>query len=272
MTDAARVQMRGISKRFGAAYALREVDLDARTGEIHALMGENGAGKSTLMRVLAGAITRDAGRMEVDGEPYTPRNPHDARVQGIRAVHQELSLVPQLSAAENLLLGEMPTHARGVVDWATAYRVAQASLERLGFEGIDVRQRVDRLGVSQRQMIEIAKAFHGGPRVIVLDEPSAVLSNAELVRLFAVLRTFRDEGGTVIYVSHRLDEVLEDLRPRDGTQGRRGRGHGLGRRCRRDRAHPHDGRAAVARDLPAAEPAAAGAATATRGPVRPGLP
>ncbi len=208
MTDVARVSMRGISKRFGAAYALRDVDLDVSPGEIHALIGENGAGKSTLMRVLAGAIQRDGGQMSVDGRSYQPRNPHDARMQGIRAVHQELSLVPQVSAAENLLLGEMPTLARGIVDWPSARRIAEESLERLGFEGIDVRERVDRLGVSQRQMIEVAKAFHGEPRVIILDEPSAVLSNAELVRLFAVLRSFRDQGGTIIYVSHRLDEVL----------------------------------------------------------------
>ena len=209
MTDAPRVSMHGVSKQFGTAYALRDVDLEVRPGEIHALTGENGAGKSTLMRVLAGAITGDAGRMMIDGEPYQPHNPHDARVEGIRAVYQELSLVPQLSAAENLLLGEMPTVVHGIVDWAEAYRIAAASLDRLNFEGIDIRQRVDRLGVSQRQMIEIAKAFHGEPRLIILDEPSAVLSNAELERLFSVLRSFRDAGGSVIYVSHRLDEVLE---------------------------------------------------------------
>jgi ribose transport system ATP-binding protein len=203
-----RIVMRGISKRFGAALALRDVDFSARPGEIHGLMGENGAGKSTLMRILAGAIESDGGDMEIDGIPYRPRSPHDARTSGIRAVHQEFSLVPHLSVAENLLLGELPTHVRGVVDWAAAHREADSSLEALGFEGIDTHMRVDQLGVSQRQMVEITKAMRADPRVVILDEPSAVLSNAELERLFAVLRSFRDEGGVVVYVSHRLDEVL----------------------------------------------------------------
>ena len=209
MTDAPRVSMIGISKRYGAAYALREVDFEAHAGEIHALVGENGAGKSTLVRILAGAVAGEAGRMEVDGAPFQPRSPHDARTLGIRAVHQEFSLVPHLSVAENLLLGELPTRGRGIVDWPAAHRAAGQGLEALGFEGIDTRVRVDRLGVSQRQMVEIAKALRGSPRVVILDEPSAVLSNAELVRLFAILRAFRSSGGTVIYVSHRLDEVLE---------------------------------------------------------------
>ena len=208
MTEVSRIRMSAITKRYGPAYALRDVTFLARTGEIHALIGENGAGKSTLVRVLSGAIRADAGEMAIDDVAYDPRTPHDARVEGIRAVHQEFSLVPHLSVAENLLLGELPTLARGIVDWPAAHRVAAASLAALGFEGIDTRQRVDRLGVSQRQMVEIAKAFRGRPRVVILDEPSAVLSNAELERLVSVLRTFREEGGTVVYVSHRLDEVL----------------------------------------------------------------
>ena len=209
MTHAPRVSMRGISKVYGRAYALRAVDFEAQPGEIHALMGENGAGKSTLVRILAGATESDQGGLAIDGEAYRPRTPHDARAQGIRAVYQEFSLVPQLSVAENLLLGELPTRARGIIDWPSARRIAADSLDSLGFEGIDTRERVDRLGVSQRQMVEIAKAMRGEPRVVILDEPSAVLSNRELERLFTVLRTFQGEGGTVIYVSHRLDEVLE---------------------------------------------------------------
>ncbi len=165
MTDATRVEMSGITKRYGPTYALQAVTFVARPGEIHALIGENGAGKSTLVRVLSGAIRADAGAMAVDAVPYDPRSPHGAREQGIRAVYQEFSLVPQLSVAENLLLGELPTVAPGIVDWATAHREAEASLDRLGFEGIDTRQRVDRLGVSQRQMVEIAKAFRSAPRV-----------------------------------------------------------------------------------------------------------
>ena len=208
MTDTPRIRMSGMTKRYGPTFALRDVTFVARAGEIHGLMGENGAGKSTLVRVLSGAIRADAGSMAIDDSPYDPRTPHDAHDQGIRAVHQEFSLVPQLSVAENLLLGELPTLTRGVVDWHAAHRLAAASLAELGFEGIDTHQRVDHLGVSQRQMVEIAKALRGAPRVVILDEPSAVLSNAELERLFSVLRTFRVAGGTIIYVSHRLDEVL----------------------------------------------------------------
>jgi ABC-type sugar transport system ATPase subunit len=208
MTDDTRVRMTRVTKRYGPTFALREVTFTARAGEIHGLMGENGAGKSTLVRVLSGAIRADEGEMAIDAAPYDPRTPHDAHDGGIRAVHQEFSLVPQLSVAENLLLGELPTLAPAVVDWRDAHRIASASLANLGFEGIDTHQRVDRLGVSQRQMVEIAKALRGSPRVVILDEPSAVLSNKELERLFGVLRTFRESGGTIIYVSHRLDEVL----------------------------------------------------------------
>jgi ABC-type sugar transport system ATPase subunit len=200
--------MHAVSKSYGAAQALDGVDLAVRAGEIHALIGENGAGKSTLMRILAGAIAGDHGSMAIDGLPYRPRSPHDAHEQGIRAVYQEFSLVPQMSVAENLLLGELPTTA-GVIHWPNARQEARRTLAELGFEDIAIEQRVDRLGVSQRQMVEIAKALHGSPRVVILDEPSAVLSNKELARLFVVLQGFRERGGTVIYVSHRLDEVLQ---------------------------------------------------------------
>ncbi len=116
MTEAARVEMSGITKRYGLAYALHDVTFRASPGEIHALMGENGAGKSTLVRVLSGAIQAEAGEMRIDGKAYVPRKPHDAREQGIRAVYQDFSLVPQLSVAENLLLGEMPTRGPGIVE------------------------------------------------------------------------------------------------------------------------------------------------------------
>ena len=119
-----RVAMRGVSKRYGIAYALHDVDFQARPGEIHALVGENGAGKSTLVRILAGVVAGDEGSMEVDGASYAPRSPHDARSLGIRAVHQEFSLVAHLSVAENLLLGEMPTRAPGIIDWRAAHRAA----------------------------------------------------------------------------------------------------------------------------------------------------
>jgi ABC-type sugar transport system ATPase subunit len=201
--------MRGIDKRYEATRVLHGVDFDATPGEIHALIGGNGAGKSTLMRILAGAVQRDAGEIRIDGRPIDPRTPIDSRRAGIRAVYQEFSLVPHLDVTENLLLGELPTLAPGVVDWRAARREANAVLADLGFEGIDIRARVDRLGVSRRQMVEVAKALRDKPDVLILDEASAVLTSAELSRLFAVLRGVKDRGGTVIYVTHRLDEVFE---------------------------------------------------------------
>ncbi len=208
MTAQDRLEMLGIEKRYDATPVLHGVDFTARAGEIHALVGENGAGKSTLMRILSGVVPRDAGTIRLDGDAIEPASPHDALRAGIRAVHQELSLVPQLDVAENLLLGDMPQVARGVIDWRRAREQARRILDELGFEGIDVRTRVDRLGLSQRQMVEIAKALRVQPRVLILDEPSAVLSSGELERLFAVLTSIRASGATVVYISHRLDEVL----------------------------------------------------------------
>ena len=209
MNDPDRVEMLGIDKRYDASQVLHGVDFSARRGEIHALVGENGAGKSTLMRILAGVVSRDAGTISLDGDRVEPDTPQDARRLGIRAVHQELSLVPHLGVTENLLLGELPTRLRGIIDWPEARREAGRMLDALGFRGIDTQARVDRLGISQRQMVEIAKALRGEPRVLILDEPSAVLSSAELDRLFAVLHRIRATGTTVVYVSHRLDEVFQ---------------------------------------------------------------
>lgn len=208
MNGVPRVVMRGIDKRFDASLVLRSVDFSANVGEIHALVGENGAGKSTLMRILAGVLQPDGGEILIDGQRVTSRSPQDARRIGIRAVYQEFSLVPQLDVAENLMLGDLPTVRRGIIDWPETRRRAAAVLERLEFRGLDVRARVDRLSVSQRQMVEIAKALRDDPAVLILDEPSAVLSSAELERLFAVLGWLRERGTTVIYVSHRLEEVF----------------------------------------------------------------
>jgi ribose transport system ATP-binding protein len=209
MIEPDRVEMRGIDKRYDASQVLHGVDFSARRGEIHALVGENGAGKSTLMRILAGVVSRDAGTISLDGDRVEPATPQEARRLGIRAVHQELSLVPHLSVTENLLLGEMPTRYPAIIDWPEARQEAGRMLEALDFRGIDIQARVDRLGISQRQMVEIAKALRGDPRVLILDEPSAVLSSAELERLFAVLHRIRANGTTVVYVSHRLDEVFQ---------------------------------------------------------------
>jgi ribose transport system ATP-binding protein len=210
MPGPARLEMRGISKRYDATIALNGVDLILQPGEVHALAGENGAGKSTLIKVLAGAVSRDAGSIAIDGALTDLPSPRAAHQAGIRVVYQEFSLVPHLSVAENILLGQLPARHQGLwVDWKAAAARASAALDSLGFDVPNVRRPVRSLPVSQRQMVEIAKAMLERPRILVLDEPSAVLSGGDLDRLFAAVRALRDAGTTVLYVSHRLDEVFE---------------------------------------------------------------
>jgi ABC-type sugar transport system ATPase subunit len=204
------LQMRGINKSFDGTQALRSVDFSASAGEVHAISGENGAGKSTLVKILSGALQRDAGEVIMDGKPAELGTPVRARRLGIHAVYQEFSLVPHLSVAENILMGHMPAGAvLGLIDWPKAYRGAEEILRSIGFVGIDVRRTVRQLSVSHQQMVEIAKAVAERPRILILDEPSAVLSQEELNRLFALVRQLKQEGTLILYISHRLDEVFE---------------------------------------------------------------
>jgi len=204
------LEMRGIHKSFDGTQALRGVDFSAESGEVHAIVGENGAGKSTLMKILAGAIPRNAGEIRLDDVPADVSTPLTAHRLGIRAVYQEFSLVPHLTVAENILLGQMPSaRVPGCVDWTEAYRRAEEILHSIGFVGIAVRSVVRHLSVSHQQMVEIAKAVAVQPRILILDEPSAVLSQEELDRLFALVRLLRQQGTLILYISHRLDEVFE---------------------------------------------------------------
>ena len=210
MSDPDFLQMRGISKNFDSTQALRGVDFSAVAGEVHAISGENGAGKSTLVKILSGALPRDAGEILLAGEPVELGTPVRARRLGICAVYQEFSLVPHLTVAENILMGQMPSaRVRGWVDWTKAYSRAEEILRSIGFVGIDVHKVVRQLSVSHQQMVEIAKAVASQRRVLILDEPSAVLSQEELNRLFALVRQLKQEGTLVLYISHRLDEVFE---------------------------------------------------------------
>ncbi len=210
MSDSDFLMMKGISKNFESTQALRNVDFSAAVGEVHAISGENGAGKSTLIKILSGAIPKDAGEIYIDGEPVELGTPLRARRLGIYAVYQEFSLVSHLTVAENILLGQMPsTRVKSFVDWKKAYRQAEEILNSIGFEGINVRQTVRRLSVSHQQMVEIAKAVANRRRILILDEPSAVLSQEELTRLFALLRQLKQERTLILYISHRLDEVFE---------------------------------------------------------------
>jgi ABC-type sugar transport system ATPase subunit len=204
------LRMQEISKSFDGTQALQRVNFSAAAGEVHAISGENGAGKSTLVKILSGALPSDAGEILLDGELIELGTPLRARRLGIYAVYQEFSLVPHLTVAENILLGQMPsTWVRGVVDWTKAYHRAEEILSSIGFVGIDVRKTVRQLSVSHQQMVEIAKAVANRRRILILDEPSAVLSQEELNRLFALVRQLKQEGTLVLYISHRLDEVFE---------------------------------------------------------------
>lgn len=210
MGDSDFLVMKGISKSFGETQALRNVDFSAAIGEVHAISGENGAGKSTLVKILSGALLKDAGEILLDGEHIELGTPLRARRLGIYAVYQEFSLVPHLTVAENILLGQMPsTRLRGIVDWTKAYRQAEEILSSVGFVGINVHQTVRQLSVSHQQMVEIAKAVANRRRILILDEPSAVLSQEELTRLFALIRQLKQDKTLILYISHRLDEVYE---------------------------------------------------------------
>jgi len=201
------LSLKGISKRFPGVRALQDVHLDLYAGEIHALMGENGAGKSTLLKVMFGAHAADEGRIELDGKPVSIKDPVDARAKGISMVHQELSLVPQLTAVQNIVLGWEKSVA-GFIDWSAARRQALAALERLDFQG-NPYIPVSRLSVGQSQTVELARALAANAKIIILDEPTASLSTKESEKLFSILHELRDDGHALVYVSHRLREVFD---------------------------------------------------------------
>ncbi|WP_238015058.1 sugar ABC transporter ATP-binding protein [Dactylosporangium sp. AC04546] len=202
------LRLRDVRKRYGGVEVLHGVSLAAAAGSVLALVGANGAGKSTLIRILSGAVRADGGEVLVDGVPADLSSPHHAHALGIRTVYQELSLVPQLSVTENLLLGRFPQRYN-MIDWTAAHRRAQELLDRAGFGMIDPRELAGRLPVARQQMVEIAKALADEPRVLILDEPSAVLAGSDLDALYALVRELRQRGVLVVYVSHRLAEVLD---------------------------------------------------------------
>ncbi|WP_405801265.1 sugar ABC transporter ATP-binding protein [Streptomyces sp. NBC_01506] len=206
------LRIRGVRKSYGPTQVLHGVDLTGQAGDVLAVVGANGAGKSTLIKILAGAERMSAGELQLDGERVELRSPHDAHTHGIRTVHQELTLVPELSVTENLLMGHFPRRLGGLIDWKAAHRRARTLLEGIGYSAIDPRTKAGRLTVARQQMVEIAKALvseGGEPKVLVLDEPSAVLAGSDLAALFALIRRLQERGVLIIYVSHRLAEVTE---------------------------------------------------------------
>jgi ribose transport system ATP-binding protein len=200
------LRMRGVRKRFGAVQALDGVDLGVRRGEVHALLGENGAGKSTLMKVLAGAYRPDDGELELEGQPFAPEGPHDARLRGVAMIYQELNLAPHLSVEDNVMLGRERGRL-GLVDRGAARPAVVAALEALGVEGFGPRTRVADLGPGERQLVEVARALCGEARIVVLDEPTSSLSRSDTERLFAAVERLAAAGTAVVYISHFLEEV-----------------------------------------------------------------
>jgi ribose transport system ATP-binding protein len=201
-----RLEMQAISKSFGGVAALRDVDFVLKAGEIHGLVGENGAGKSTLMKIIAGVHAQYQGRMLIDGEQVHFRSARDALDAGIGMVHQELSIAPDLSVAENVYLGKQPTKG-GIVDWRGMVAGAREQLASLGID-VDPRARMGSLAIGLQQLIELARVLFSGARIVILDEPTSALSPPEVERLFEVLRQVRASGRSIIFISHFLDDIL----------------------------------------------------------------
>jgi ribose transport system ATP-binding protein len=200
------LQMRGICKRYPGVVALDDVAFELRRGEVHVLLGENGAGKSTLMKILSGACARDGGEIVLDGRSVALASPREAQAAGISTIYQEFTLVPHLTAAENIFLGREPVRGIGIIDRRRLVADAERLLTSLGIS-IDPDVPVHRLGVAEQQMVEVAKALSIEARILVMDEPTSALTESEIERLFAAIRRLTAEGTAVVYISHRMEEL-----------------------------------------------------------------
>lgn len=203
------LRIEGITKGYLGVQALKGVGLSVERGSIHALAGQNGAGKSTLVKILSGAETPDSGTIHLGGRQVQFHSPQDAQNKGIQTIYQELSLVPQLSVAENICIGRLPMKSfPAIVDWPAMQREAERALDRIGYD-LDVRKPVAQYSVAEQQAVELAKALRKQARVILLDEPTSTLPTPDVKRLFAVLRSLADQGVTLLYISHRMEELYE---------------------------------------------------------------
>src|SRR6266851_4122750 len=201
------LELHGITKAFGGVEALRGVGFTLRAGEIHGLVGENGAGKSTLMKIIAGVITDFSGQFMLDGREARFRSARDALAAGIAMVHQELSIAPDLTVAENVFLGSQPVNRFGFVQWRRMAREAGEQLARLGID-VDPLQRMGDLPIGLQQLIEITRVLFSGARIIILDEPTSALSPPEVERLFSILNRLRQDGRSIVFISHFIDDIL----------------------------------------------------------------
>ena len=200
------LRMTGVCKAFPGVVALDGVDLEVRHREVHVLLGENGAGKSTLMKILSGAVVRDAGTIEIDGQVVSIDTPRQAHHFGVRTIYQELTLVPHLSAAENIFLGREPRRGPGIIDTRRMRERTDGLLASLGLRA-DPHRPVRELGIAQQQMVEVAKALDDRARILIMDEPTSALTDAEINELFVTIERLTARGAAVIYISHRLEEV-----------------------------------------------------------------
>ncbi len=201
-----RLQMRDVCKRFGATVALEDVSIEVAAGQVLALVGENGAGKSTLMKVCSGAVKADSGQMWLDGAPYRPSNPLEARRAGVAMIYQELSLTPHLNVQENIMLGMEPA-TLGVVRWKQVRQRAIEAIKEFDNPELTPDARVSNLSVGSQQLVEIARALAIGCRVLVLDEPTSSLTQQDVERLFEIIGRLKQQGKAIVYISHFIEEV-----------------------------------------------------------------
>lgn len=201
------IEMTGIDKAFSGNVVLKDVQFSLADGEIHALMGENGAGKSTLMKILTGIYGRDAGVIKVDGQEVDFKSPKEAEAMGIAVIHQELNILPDLTVAENLFLGNEKTVGMGILKTKEMNREASRILKQLGLD-VDVKTPAGQLSVGKQQIIEIAKAIETHAKVIIMDEPTAALTDREIKTLFKTIRKLQSQGVSFVYISHRMEEIF----------------------------------------------------------------
>ena len=201
------LQAKNISKSFGPVKVLENVNFELKKGEVHALLGANGAGKSTLLNIIDGVLTDFEGEIYVDGKQVKLLNPEDARLNGIGMVHQELSVLPNISIAENIYMNRLPKKKTGFVDWKKLYQDSKNVLQSIGMD-LDPKMKLGALTVADRQMVEIARIVSMDPPVILLDEPTSALSEAEIRRMLELIGKFKEENRSIVFITHKLDEIL----------------------------------------------------------------